>query len=319
MIDLSSIRDAGRALEGVAHRTPVIESHSMNEISGVQLYFKAETLQRTGSFKFRGAYNALRQMTPAEKRRGVVTYSSGNHGQAVALSARLVGTDVVVVMPSDAPKSKQNATRAYGATIVPYDRATEDRLELASQIADKEGRLLIQPYDDERVITGQGTIGLELAEQCGSLDAVFVPVGGGGLISGISLALAELMPSCAVIGVEPSDADDTRRSLEAGYRVSITAPTTIADGLRSTQPGELTFPIIERHVQRIVTVAEVEIIEATRLLFERLKLVVEPSGACSVAAAVLQPGQLPRAARAGVILSGGNVDPSTFAEILLHR
>lgn len=318
MIDLSSIRDAGRALEGVAHRTPVIESHSMNEISGVQLYFKAETLQRTGSFKFRGAYNALRQMTPAEKRRGVVTYSSGNHGQAVALSARLVGTDVVVVMPSDAPKSKQNATRAYGATIVPYDRATEDRLELASQIADKEGRLLIQPYDDERVITGQGTIGLELAEQCGSLDAVFVPVGGGGLISGISLALAELMPSCAVIGVEPSDADDTRRSLEAGYRVSITAPTTIADGLRSTQPGELTFPIIERHVQRIVTVAEVEIIEATRLLFERLKLVVEPSGACSVAA-VLQPGQLPRAARAGVILSGGNVDPSTFAEILLHR
>jgi len=317
MIDLSSIRDAGRALEGVAHRTPVIESHSMNEISGVQLYFKAETLQRTGSFKFRGAYNALRQMTPAEKRRGVVTYSSGNHGQAVALSARLVGTDVVVVMPSDAPKSKQNATRAYGATIVPYDRATEDRLELASQIADKEGRLLIQPYDDERVITGQGTIGLELAEQCGSLDAVFVPVGGGGLISGISLALAELMPSCAVIGVEPSDADDTRRSLEAGYRVSITAPTTIADGLRSTQPGELTFPIIERHVQRIVTVAEVEIIEATRLLFERLKLVVEPSGACSVAA-VLQPGQLPRAARVGVILSGGNVDPSTFAEILSH-
>lgn len=317
MIDLSSIRDAGRALEGVAHRTPVIESHSMNEISGLQLYFKAETLQRTGSFKFRGAYNALRQMTPAEKRRGVVTYSSGNHGQAVALSARLVGTDVVVVMPSDAPKSKQNATRAYGATIVPYDRATEDRLELASKIADKEGRLLIQPYDDERVITGQGTIGLELAEQCGSLDAVFVPVGGGGLISGIGLGLAELMPSCAVIGVEPSDADDTRRSLEAGYRVSITAPTTIADGLRSTQPGELTFPIIERHVQRIVTVAEVEIIEATRLLFERLKLVVEPSGACSVAA-VLQPGLLPRAARVGVILSGGNVDPSTFAEILSH-
>jgi threonine dehydratase len=317
MIDFLNIREAGRALEGVAHRTPVIESHSMNEISGLQLYFKAETLQRTGSFKFRGAYNALRQMTPAEKRRGVVTYSSGNHGQAVALSARLVGTDVVVVMPSDAPKAKQNATRAYGATIVPYDRATEDRLELASKIAEKEGRLLIQPYDDERVITGQGTIGLELAEQCGYLDAVFVPVGGGGLISGISLALAELMPSCAVIGVEPSDADDTRRSLDAGYRVSIPAPTTIADGLRSTQPGELTFPIIERHVQRIVTVTELEIIEATRLLFERLKLVVEPSGACSVAA-VLQPGQLPRAARVGVVLSGGNVDPSTFAEILSH-
>jgi threonine dehydratase len=317
VISLQEIRDAAQALEGVAHRTPVIESHSLNEISGLQLFFKAETLQRTGSFKFRGAYNALRQMTPPEKKRGVVTYSSGNHGQAVALSAKLVGTDAVVVMPSDAPKAKQAAARAYGATIVPYDRATEDRLELASKIAAAEGRLLVQPYDDERVIAGQGTIGLELAEQCGPLDAVFVPIGGGGLISGIGLGLAELMPSCAVVGVEPSDADDTKRSLAAGHRVSIPTPTTIADGLRATQPGVLTFPIVQRLVRRIVAVTEQEIVDATRLLFERVKLVVEPSGACSVAA-VLQPGQLPPASRVGVILSGGNVDPSTFAGILSH-
>jgi threonine dehydratase len=315
MIGLEEIRDAAQALEGVAHLTPVVESRTLNEICGLQLFFKAETLQRTGSFKFRGAYNALRLMSRGELQRGVVTYSSGNHGQAVALAAKLLGTDATVVMPSDAPRAKQVAARAYGATIVPYDRRTEDRLELASKIAATEGRRLVQPYDDERVIAGQGTIGLELAEQCGPLDALVSPIGGGGLISGIGLALATLMPRCAVIGVEPDDGDDTKRSLAAGHRVSIPAPTTIADGLRSTQPGELTFPLVQRYVREIVTVTEEEILDATRLLFERLKLVVEPSGACSVAA-VLQPLQLLPGSRVGVVLSGGNVDPSTFADVL---
>jgi threonine dehydratase len=312
---IDEIRSAAGALAGIAHRTPIIESRALNELSGCQLFFKTETLQRTGSFKFRGAYNALSQMTPAQRQRGVVTYSSGNHGQAVALAAKLVGTGAVVVMPSDAPNAKQAATRAYGATIVPYDRATEDRLELALKIAATEGRLLVQPYDDAPVIAGQGTIALELAEQCGPLDAVFVPVGGGGLISGISVGLAEVMPECEVVGVEPTDGDDTKRSLAAGRRVSIPAPVTIADGLRATQPGELTFPIVQRLVRRIVAVTEAEIVDAMRLLFERLKLVVEPSGACSVAAA-LQPGCVPPGSRVGVILSGGNVDASTLAGIL---
>jgi threonine dehydratase len=221
-------------------------------------------------------------------------------------------------MPSDAPKAKQAAARAYGATIVPYDRITEDRLELASNIAATEGRLLVQPYDDERVIAGQGTIAIELAQQCGPLDAVVAPIGGGGLISGIALGLAELIPGCEVVGAEPSDGDDTKRSLAAGHRVSIPAPGTIADGLRATQPGELTFPIVQRHVRRIVAVTDAEIFDATYLLFERLKLVVEPSGACSVAA-VLRSGQFLAGSRVGVILSGGNVDPSTFADILSRQ
>ena len=306
---------AGR-LEGVAHRTPVLTSRTLDERAGCQVLLKAENFQRGGAFKFRGAYNKVASLAATDREAGVVAYSSGNHAQAVALAAALHGTKATILMPTDAPASKMEATRGYGAEVVTYDRYTEDRVELGQQLARDRGAVLVPPYDDPMIIAGQGTAGMELVEDAGPLDLLLVPVGGGGLISGCATAAAALSPSTTVIGIEPEAGDDTRQSLETGYRVGIDVPRTIADGLQGNIPGELTFPIVQRLVDRIVTVSDEQIVEAMVLLHDRLKIVVEPSGAVGVAA--LLSGSVPVAGhqRVGVLISGGNVGATRFAQFV---
>jgi threonine dehydratase len=316
-IELSDVRDAAAHLGGVAHRTPVLTSRTLDGLAGARVFLKAECFQRMGAFKFRGAYNRISRMTLPELQHGVASYSSGNHAQAVALAARLVGTHAVIVMPSDAPGSKLDAATGYGAEVVLYDRYTEDREELGRQLAEERGLTLVPPYEDPLVMAGQGTAALELLEEVGQLDTLLVPVGGGGLIAGSATAAKALHPSIAVIGVEPLSGDDTRRSLEAGRRVALdTVPATIADGLQATTPGVLTFEVNRRLVDGIVTVTDEEIVGAMRLLFERMKVVVEPSGAVGVAA--LLAGKVERAGgtRVGVILSGGNMDVARFRDLM---
>jgi threo-3-hydroxy-L-aspartate ammonia-lyase len=316
-IELSDVRNAAARLGGVAHRTPVLTSRTLDRLAGARVFLKAECFQRMGAFKFRGAYNRISRMTLPELQHGVASYSSGNHAQAVALAARLVGTHAVIVMPSDAPGSKLDAARGYGAEVVLYDRYTEDREALGRQLAEERGLTLVPPYEDPLVMAGQGTAALELLEEVGQLDTLLVPVGGGGLIGGSATAAKALHPSIAVIGVEPLSGDDTRRSLEAGRRVALdTVPATIADGLQATTPGALTFEVNRRLVDGIVTVTDEEIVWAMRLLFERMKVVVEPSGAVGVAA--LLAGKVDRAGgtRVGVILSGGNMDVARFRELM---
>jgi threo-3-hydroxy-L-aspartate ammonia-lyase len=275
---------------------------------------KPESFQRSGSFKFRGAYNRLSQLTEAERAAGVVAYSSGNHGAAVALAARLLGITAVIVVPATASALKLAAIAGYGAQLRPYDPATERREEVAAAIAAERLLTIIRPFDDYAVMAGQGTVGLELAEQAGPLDLVLAPVGGGGLIAGVATAVKGLQPGAAIIGVEPEGAGDTSLSLRAGYRVAVSEPATIADGLRASQPGELTFPINARLLDDVVTVPEWAIIEAMRFCFTRLKIVIEPSGA--VALGALRAGLVPAAGRVGVVLSGGNIDPADFAGLL---
>ena len=316
-IELSDVRDAAARLAGVAHRTPVLNSRTLDGLAGARVFLKAECFQRMGAFKFRGAYNRISRMTPPELQHGVASYSSGNHAQAVALAARLIGTHAVIVMPSDAPGSKLDAARGYGAEVVLYDRYTEDRAELGRQLAEERGLTLVPPYEDPWVMAGQGTAALELLEQVGQLDTLLVPVGGGGLIAGSATAANALHPSIAVVGVEPSSGDDTRRSLEAGRRVALdTVPATIADGLQATTPGALTFEVNCRLVDGIVTVTDEEIVGAMRLLFERMKLVVEPSGAVGVAALLAGKVERVGGTRVGVILSGGNMDVARFRDLM---
>ncbi len=316
-IELSDVRDAAARLAGVAHRTPVLNSRTLDGLAGARVFLKAECFQRMGAFKFRGAYNRISRMTPPELQHGVASYSSGNHAQAVALAARLIGTHAVIVMPSDAPGSKLDAARGYGAEVVLYDRYTEDRAELGRQLAEERGLTLVPPYEDPWVMAGQGTAALELLEQVGQLDTLLVPVGGGGLIAGSATAAKALHPSIAVVGVEPSSGDDTRRSLEAGRRVALdTVPATIADGLQATTPGALTFEVNCRLVDGIVTVTDEEIVGAMRLLFERMKLVVEPSGAVGVAALLAGKVERVGGTRVGVILSGGNMDVARFRDLM---
>ena len=306
-IDAEAIRAAARRIRPVAHRTPVLTSRSFNAEAGLEAFFKCENFQRGGSFKIRGATNFIYSLTREELDRGVVAYSSGNHAQAVAIAAESVGAGATLVMPRDAPRSKVAATRARGATIVTYDRFRESREEIGRRIAAETGAVLVPPHDHPWTITGQGTAALELLEEVGGLDALIVPVGGGGLISGCSIAAKALRPAIRVFGAEPELASDTYQSFEAGRRVEIPIPATIADGLRATQPGEITFPIIQSHVERILLVGEEEIKETVKFFFNRLKIVVEPSGA--VAAAVALFRRLPaEIGRAGIILSGGNVD-----------
>jgi len=301
----------------VAHRTPVLNSRTLDGLAGARVFLKAECFQRMGAFKFRGAYIRISRMTPPELQHGVASYSSGNHAQAVALAARLIGTHAVIVMPSDAPGSKLDAARGYGAEVVLYDRYTEDRAELGRQLAEERGLTLVPPYEDPWVMAGQGTAALELLEQVGQLDTLLVPVGGGGLIAGSATAAKALHPSIAVVGVEPSSGDDTRRSLEAGRRVALdTVPATIADGLQATTPGALTFEVNCRLVDGIVTVTDEEIVGAMRLLFERMKLVVEPSGAVGVAALLAGKVERVGGTRVGVILSGGNMDVARFRDLM---
>ncbi|MFJ1807350.1 MULTISPECIES: pyridoxal-phosphate dependent enzyme [unclassified Streptomyces] len=313
-ITLDDVRDAAARLEGVAHRTPVLRSRTLDALVGAEVHLKCENFQRVGAFKFRGAYNAASRLAPEQLARGIAAYSSGNHAQAVALAARELGTTAVIVMPEDAPGSKRAATEGYGAEIVTYDRYAGDRVAIAEALAADRGLALIPPYEHPHVMAGQGTAALELLQEAGELDSLLVPVGGGGLIAGSATAVKGLRPGTRIVGVEPEAGDDTKRSLEAGRRVEIPVPRTIADGQALHTPGELTFSVNRRLVDDIALVSDDEIRAAMRFAFERLKIVVEPSGATPLAALLAgRAGDLPR--RVGVIVSGGNIDTARFAEL----
>ncbi len=312
------VRAAAARLDGVAHRTPVVRSRSLDDRVGRSVYLKCENLQRVGAFKFRGAYNAVSLLPVDRLSSGIVTYSSGNHGQAVALAARELGTRAVVVMPEDVPRSKTDAVVGYGAEVVTYDRYTGDRAAICERLADERSLALVAPYEDPQVIAGQGTVALELVEEVEDLDAIVVPVGGGGLLAGCATIATALRPDIRMVGVEPEAGDDTKRSLEAGERVRIPVPRTIADGQAVEIPGELTFSINRALVHGIALVSDAEIVDAMRFAFDRLKLVVEPSGATGLAAVLT--GRIdevaPGARRVGVVLSGGNVDTRRFVELV---
>ncbi len=315
VIEFADVEAAAGRLAGVAHRTPVATSRTLDERVGALVHIKAECFQRCGAFKFRGAYNKISSLPPDALARGVVAYSSGNHAQAVALAARLLGSHATIVMPEDAPAAKLEATRGYGAEIVTYDRWTENREEIGAALAAERRLELVPPYDDPLVMAGQGTAALELLADVPELDLLLVPVSGGGLIAGCSTVVKALRPDCRVVGVEPAPGDDTRQSLAAGKRIRIDVPRTIADGLQATEPGELTFAVNSSRVDEIVTVTDEEIVAAMVFLYDRLKLVAEPSGAVGVAA--LLSGKLDAAGRTvGVILSGGNVGAARFAELV---
>ncbi len=319
-ITADDIAAAAARLAGVAHRTPVATSRTANERSGAELFFKCENLQRMGAFKFRGAYNALAQFTPEQRRRGVIAFSSGNHAQAIALAARLLDMPSVIVMPHDAPAAKVAATRGYqdgraGSEVVVYDRYTEDREAIGRRLAEERGMTLIPPYDHAHVMAGQGTAAAELLAETGPLDLLVVCVGGGGLISGCAVAAHAASPGIEVIGIEPEAGNDTQQSLAAGRIVHIDTPRTIADGAQTQASGRLTFPVIQRLVSRIETVSDEQLVRTMRFFAERMKLVVEPTG-CLAAAAVLE-GVLPvRGRRVGIIVSGGNVDLGRYAGLL---
>ena len=312
------VRSAAGRLDGIVHRTPVLGSRTLAERVGAEtVLLKCESLQRVGAFKFRGGYNTLSRLSPAERERGVLAFSSGNHAQAVALAGRLLGIATTIVMPRDAPAVKLAATRGYGATVVEYDADESGREQVAARLQAESGAVIVPPYDHPHVIAGQGTAALELLAEAGALDWLLVPCGGGGLLSGSALAVRALAPGCKVVGVEPELADDATRSFRSGELVTIEHPDTIADGTRTPSLGKLTFPLVLRHVDDMVTVSEEAIAEAVRFLFERTKLVVEPSGALPVAA--LLSGAVEVAGCVGVVLSGGNVDAATFAALLERR
>ena len=320
-VAFSDIQDAARRLEGLAVRTPLIESPALSAKVGGSVFLKAETLQRVGAFKFRGAYNRLSRLTPAQRERGVVAFSSGNHAQGVALAGRALDMPVLIVMPSDAPRVKMEATRNYGAQIRLYDRARESREAIAAQLAEERGAVVVPAFDDPDVIAGQGTTGLEIAEQMAErgerIAQVIGPVGGGGLMAGTSIAIRARAPHARIFGVEPEAYDDTRRSLAAGKRRGAPpAERSLCDSLESPMPGELTFPVLKTHLAGVVTVSDVEVAEAMRYAFAELKLVVEPGGAAALAA--LLAGKIAPDADGAtvVILSGGNVDPELFSRII---
>jgi threonine dehydratase len=314
-VTYADVEAAAARLEGVAHRTPVATSSLFDARAGCQAYFKCENLQRMGAFKFRGAYNALAQLAPEQRRRGVVAFSSGNHAQAVALAGRLLDVPTTIVMPADAPAVKVAATRGYGAEVVLYDRARgESREEVAAKLAREKGAAVVPPFDHAHVIAGQGTAAKELFEDVGPLDYLFVCCGGAGLLSGCAIAANHLSPGTRVIGVEPAAGDDAARSLRTRSLVHIDVPQTIADGARTQSLGALTFPLVLRHVNDIITVTDEELVEAMRFLWERMKLVVEPTGALATAG-VLQGSIDVRDRRVGIILSGGNVDLKAIAAL----
>jgi threo-3-hydroxy-L-aspartate ammonia-lyase len=314
-IELADVLDAAKRLKGVAHRTPVATSRTLDEATGATVLLKCENLQRSGSFKFRGAYNAISRLTPEQLRRGIVAFSSGNHAQAVALAARLTGSTAVILMPADTPAAKLEAVRGYGAEIVPFDRYTDDRDSLLDSLAAERGLTPIPPYEHSAVMAGQGTAVLELLEDAPGLDVVVAPVGGGGLLAGTA-TVAKAHGPITVIGVEPEAGDDTRRSLAAGERVRVPVPRTIADGQAVAIPGTMTFDINRRLVDDIVLVSDDELRDALRFAFDRLKIVLEPSGATGLAALLTKRIALPTGARVGVILSGGNVGWQRFADLL---
>ncbi|HYR08515.1 MAG TPA: threo-3-hydroxy-L-aspartate ammonia-lyase [Longimicrobium sp.] len=310
----ADVRAAAERLRGIAHHTPVMTSRTLDERLGARVFFKCENLQRMGAFKFRGAYNAVSLLSDEERARGVLAYSSGNHAQAVALTGRLLGIRTTIVMPDDAPVSKVEATRGYGAEIILYDKEKQSREELAAQLKQERGMSLIPPYDYADVVAGQGTAALELLEETGPLDALLAPCGGGGLLSGSALAAGALSPGCRVIGVEPELADDATRSFRTGTVQTVHNPPTIADGLRTPALGRITFPLVRAHVADMRTVSEQGIVEAMRFLWTRMKIVVEPSGAVPLAALLADPDSF-RGMRIGVVISGGNVDLASACEL----
>ena len=309
------ISTAARTLAGIAHRTPVLTSRTVDERTGASVFFKCENLQRGGAFKFRGAYNALVSLAPGQKQRGAVAYSSGNHAQAVALAGKLLGITAVIVMPDDAPAVKVQATRGYGAEVVLYNRERDSRETIADELARSRGLAVIPPFDHPHIVAGQGTAAKELIEEAGALDFLLVPCGGGGLLTGCAIAASKLAPGAKVIGVEPAAGDDVTRSFLTRTIQSVHNPDTIADGARTSAPGKVTFPLILHYVHDMLTVSDEELLRAMFYLWERMKIVIEPTGA--LGAAALLEGKLDaRGKRVGVILSGGNVDFKQLAAYL---
>jgi threo-3-hydroxy-L-aspartate ammonia-lyase len=313
VIELADVQAAAQRLHSVAHRTPVLTSRTLDALAGASVYVKAECFQRGGAFKFRGAYNKIASLPANERAQGVLAYSSGNHAQAVSIAARLLGIPATIVMPEDAPAAKLEATRGYGAEIITYDRFADNREEIGTRLAEERGLVLVRPYDDPLVMAGQGTVALELLVEVPKLDLLVAPVGGGGLIAGCATVAKALRPAMRVAGVEPAAGNDTAQSLASGRRVNVGVPRTIADGLQAPKPGELTFAVNRELVDEIVTVSDEEIVEAMAFLFDRMKLVVEPSGAVGIAA--LLNGRVHGTA-VGVVISGGNVGVQRFAELI---
>jgi len=306
---------AARRLQGQAHRTPVLRSSTANRLLKAEVFFKCENLQRMGAFKFRGAYNALSKFTPAQREAGVIAFSSGNHAQAIALSARLLGIPATILMPLDAPQAKIDATRGYGGEVVLFDRYTQDREELTARMASERGLTVIPPYDHPDVLAGQGTAARELFEELGPLDVLLVPLGGGGLLSGSALATRALAPDCKLYGVEPEAGNDGQQSFRKGEIVHIGTPQTLADGAQTQHLGKYTFEIIRRDVDDILTATDAQLVEAMRFFAERMKMVVEPTG-CLGFAAACHAGLPLEGKRVGVILSGGNVDLKRYAQLI---
>lgn len=306
---------AAQRLKGVVHHTPVMTSRTMDERLGAQVFFKCENLQRTGAFKLRGAYNALSQFSAEQRKGGALAFSSGNHAQAIALAAQILDMPALIVMPEDAPASKMAATRGYGAQVVTYNRFTEDREVIAKKLSEERGMTLIPPYNHPHVIAGQGTAVKELLEEVPDLDYLFVCLGGGGLLSGSLLSAKALAPKCQVYGVEPEAGNDVQQSLRAGHIVKIDTPHTIADGAQTQSPGSITFPLIQQNVKDILTVSDEQLVQTLRFYAERMKIVVEPTGALSLAGA-LHGGVKLSGARVGILISGGNVDLARFSRFL---
>ncbi|MBC7780176.1 MAG: threo-3-hydroxy-L-aspartate ammonia-lyase [Proteobacteria bacterium] len=318
-VTYADIEAAAQRLVGHAHRTPVLTSRTIDLRTGAKVYFKCENFQRMGAFKFRGAFNALSRLDSAARARGVLTYSSGNHAQAVALSAQMLGIAATIIMPDDAPAVKLEATRGYGAVVLTYDKTRTTREALARQMATERGMTLVPPYDHVDVIAGQGTAAKELIEDAGTLDYLFVCTGGAGLTSGCAIAAAHLSPGCRTIGVEPAAGDDATRSFKTGTLHTVDNPETIADGARTPSLGTLTFPLIQRYVYDMVTVDDDQLLDAMIYLWERMKIVVEPTGALGAAALFERKVHLPRGARVGVLISGGNVDVRAICALIARR
>jgi threo-3-hydroxy-L-aspartate ammonia-lyase len=311
----ADVVEAAERIRGIAHKTPVMTSQTADAITGARLFFKCENFQRMGAFKFRGAYNAMSRFSEEQRKGGVLTYSSGNHAQAVALSARLLGIKAVIIMPHDSPASKMAATRGYGGEVVIYDRYREDREEIAGRVSQERGMTVIPPFDHPRVMAGQGTSAKELIEEVGKLDYLLVCLGGGGLLSGCALSAKALNPRCQVIGVEPEAGNDGQQSFRTGEIVTIDVPKTIADGAMTTHLGQYTFSVIRQYVDDIVTVTDRQLTDAMKFFAQRMKIVVEPTGCLAAAAAM--SGALPiRGKKVGVILSGGNIDLDLYARLL---
>jgi threonine dehydratase len=315
MLTLDFIREAAERVRPFVHRTPVVTSRTFDEAAGCRAYFKCENFQRAGAFKMRGATNKIQSLSQAERARGVVAFSSGNHAQAVALASRDARLRAVIVMPTDAPRTKLDATRGYGAEVVTFDRQREDREEVTRRISEREGLVVVPPYDDYHIAAGQGTCALELFEDVPELEALLTPCGGGGLFAGASAVAKGINPGARCFPVESELSDDTRQSFLKGERVTIPPPATVADGMRTQTPGALTFPVLQQNAEDVLTVSEDEIVETMRFLLFRLKILVEPTGAVAAAAALF--GKLPRdVGSVGVLLSGGNVDPDALARFV---